>query len=67
MRKLRLLPVVLLTFVFLFSSCVSKKKWTELVNDKEQLDMMLSQTQAQVKSLENDVVTLGDEKNRNQV
>ena len=62
MRKLRLLPIVCLTFVFLFSSCVSKKKWTELMNDKEQLDMMLSQTQEQVKSLENDVVTLGDEK-----
>lgn len=64
MRKLRLLPVVCLTLIFLCSSCVSKKKWTELVNDKEQLDMMLSQTQEQVKSLESDVATLGDEKTK---
>ena len=62
MRKLGLLPVVCLTFVFLFSSCVSKKKWTELMNDKEQLDQMLSQTQDQVKSLENDVAELSEEK-----
>ena len=65
MRKLRLLPIMCLTFIFLLSSsCVSKKKWTELVNDKEQLDMMLSQTQDQVKSLENDVADLGTEKNK---
>lgn len=64
MRKLRLLPVVCLTLIFLCSSCISKKKWTELVNDKEQLDMMLSKTQEQVKTLEGDVATLDEEKTK---
>lgn len=64
MRKLPLLPALCLIFIFLCSSCVSKKKWTELMSDKEQLDNMLSQTQDQVKSLENDIADLGDEKDK---
>ncbi len=64
MRNLRLLPVVCLTLVFVLSSCVSKKKWNELVSDKDQLDQMLSKTQQQVKDLEDNVATLSDEKTK---
>ena len=46
------------------SSCVSKKKWNELVSDKEELDQMLSKTQQQVKNLEENVATLNDEKTK---
>ena len=64
MRNLRLLPVVCLTLVMVLSSCVSKKKWNELVSDKEELDQMLSKTQQQVKNLEENVATLNDEKTK---
>jgi len=45
-----------------FSSCVSKKKFEQLMNDKSSIDQMLSDNQLKVKNLEKDITTLESEK-----
>ena len=45
-----------------FSSCVSKKKFEQLMNDKSSIDQMLSENQMKVKNLEEDVTNLETDK-----
>lgn len=52
MRKLIKLSLILVTIALIFPSCVSKKKFTELLSSKEATDATLAQTQEKVKSLE---------------
>ena len=46
----------------LFSSCVSKKKFEQLMNDKTTIDEVLAENQEKVKNLETNVATLESEK-----
>ncbi len=64
MRKLSLLPVLCLCVVMLTPSCVSKKKFTELMADKDSTAAMLSETKEKVAMLEGNVENLESEKNK---
>lgn len=50
--------LLLLSFIVLMSSCVSKKKWTQLLSDKEMTDQMLADEKGKVKDLEGKVANL---------
>jgi len=52
MRKLINLSLILVAIAIVFPSCVSKKKFTELLSSKETVDATLAQTQSKVKTLE---------------
>ncbi len=53
-----------LVFTLIFSSCVSKKKFNQLINDKESIDKMLTEQRQKVASLEGDVQSLSDAKGK---
>jgi len=50
--------LLLLSVVVLMSSCVSKKKWTQLLSDKASTDQMLETSKNKVKDLEGKVANL---------
>lgn len=50
--------LLLLSVVVLMSSCVSKKKWTQLLSDKASTDQMLETSKNKVKDLEGKVASL---------
>lgn len=50
--------LMLLSIVLLMSSCVSKKKWTQLLSDKASVDSMLETEKNKVKDLEGKVAGL---------
>lgn len=50
--------VMLLSIVVLMSSCVSKKKWNQLLSDKAAVDQMLESEKSKVKDLEGKVANL---------
>jgi chemotaxis protein MotB len=52
MRKLIKLSLLFMAIAVIFPSCVSKKKFTELLGSKEAVDATLAQTQGKVKTLE---------------
>ncbi len=52
MRKLIKLTLIFAAIAIIFPSCVSKKKFTELLSSKEATDASLSQSQSKVKMLE---------------
>lgn len=52
MRKLVKLSLFLVAIALIFPSCVSKKKFTELLSSKEAIDANLASTQSKVKMLE---------------
>ncbi len=62
MRTTFKLAVLCLSLTFIFSSCVSKKKYTELMSNKESLDQMLADSKKKASNLEGDIKTLGEEK-----
>lgn len=62
MRTTFKLAVLCLSLTFIFSSCVSKKKYTELMSNKESLDQMLADSKKKASDLEGDLKTLGEEK-----
>ncbi len=62
MKKGLNLCVLLISFSLVISSCVSKKKWTELMSEKDQTLSTLAETQEQVASLEKDFDALTAEK-----
>lgn len=64
MRKALNLCVLLISFTLILPSCVSKKKWTELMGQKDQIDKTLSETQQQVANLEGDIENLNSEKDQ---
>lgn len=66
MRNRNLLNLVFLSLVcsFIFTSCVSKKKFDQLFNDKEAVDKVLTEQRQKVQSLEGDVETLTDAKTK---
>ncbi len=62
MKKSIHLFLLLISFTLILPSCVSKKKWTELVNQKAEIDQALEGTQTQVSNLEKNLKTLNEEK-----
>ena len=52
MRKLIKLTLMFAAIAIIFPSCVSKKKFTELLSSKEAVDATLASTQSKVKMLE---------------
>ncbi len=62
MRTTFKLAVLCLSLTFIFSSCVSKKKYTELMSNKESLDQMLADSKKRTSALEEDIKALGEEK-----
>ena len=64
MRKLSLLPVLCLCILMLTPSCVSKKKFDELMSDKDATAAMLSETKQKVTMLEGNVSDLEAEKDK---
>jgi len=58
MRKVLNLLFLALAVTLILPSCVSKKKWTELLNDKDALNQTLSETQQKVKMLEGQMADL---------
>lgn len=56
--RLNLNLLMLLSIVVLMSSCVSKKKWTQLLSDKEATDQMLAAEKAKTAELEGKVADL---------
>lgn len=54
--------LVLLAFVFIFSSCVGKKKYTQLLNDKMSVEESLASARKNVSKLETDIKTLEEDK-----
>ncbi len=52
MRKLVKLSLILLAITMIFPSCVSKKKFTELLSSKETIDATLAQTESKLKKIE---------------
>lgn len=64
MRKLSLLPVLCLCMVMLMPSCVSKKKFNELMADKDSTAALLSETKQKVTMLEGNVENLEAEKDK---
>ena len=64
MRKQINLLFISMMAVCVLSSCVSKKKFDQLINDKEAIDQMLADQQTKVKTLEGDLESLKDEKTK---
>ncbi len=62
MRKLIQSLLMCMTLACLLSSCVSKKKFEQLMNDKTTIDQVLAENQEKVKNLETNVATLESEK-----
>jgi len=62
MKKSLQLSLLLIAFTLLLPSCVSKKKWEELVSQKSTLESSLTDTQTQVANLEDDLKVLKEEK-----
>ncbi|MEM9919705.1 MAG: OmpA family protein [Bacteroidota bacterium] len=62
MRKSIYLLILCVSMSAFMSSCVSKKKFTELMGNKESLEKMLSEQKSKVASLEGDVENLQGEK-----
>ncbi len=62
MRKLIQSLLMCMTIACLLSSCVSKKKFEQLMNDKTTIDEVLAENQEMVKNLEANVATLESEK-----
>ena len=62
MRKLIQSLLMCMAIGCLLSSCVSKKKFEQLMNDKSTLDQVLTANQEKVKNLETNVATLELEK-----
>ncbi|MEO1515545.1 MAG: OmpA family protein [Bacteroidota bacterium] len=62
MRKSIYLLILCVSMSAFLSSCVSKKKFNELMGNKESLEKMLSEQKDKVASLEGDVETLQGEK-----
>lgn len=62
MRKQFNLLLFSLVAVFMLSSCVSKKKFDQLLSDKDAIDVALATQHEKVKTLEGDLETLRDEK-----
>ena len=62
MRKALNLFLLMTCFTLILPSCVSKKKWTELMAQKEEVNKNLEETQNQVANLESDIETLNKEK-----
>ncbi|MFK7807181.1 MAG: OmpA family protein [Saprospiraceae bacterium] len=62
MRKMMNWTLVLVAFVFIFSSCVSKKKYTQLMDDKMSVEESLASAQTKVTKLEEDIKTLEEDK-----
>ena len=58
MRKLISIPLMILAIALIFPSCVSKKKFTELMSVKDTTQKSLEQSQQKVKNLEENVATL---------
>ena len=56
--RLNLNLLMLLSIVVLMSSCVSKKKWTQLLSEKESADQMLAAEKAKTADLEGKVAGL---------
>ena len=56
--RLNLNLLMLLSIVVLMSSCVSKKKWTQLLSEKESADQMLAAEKAKTSELEGKVAGL---------
>lgn len=56
--RLNLNLLMLLSIVVLMSSCVSKKKWTQLLSEKESADQMLAAEKAKTAELEGKVAGL---------
>ncbi len=54
--------LVLLAFVFIFSSCVGKKKYTQLMEDKMSVEESLASARKKVSKLETDIKTLEEDK-----
>ncbi len=52
MRKLIKLSLILVAIAVIFPSCVSKKKFTDLLSSKEATDAALAQSESKVKTLE---------------
>jgi chemotaxis protein MotB len=59
--RLNLNLLMLLSIVVLMSSCVSKKKWTQLLSEKETADQMLAAEKAKTAELEGTVAGLESE------
>ena len=64
MRKTMNWAMMLLAFVFIFSSCVSKKKYTQLMDDKMSVEETLASTRKKVSKLEQDIKTLEEDKTK---
>ncbi len=64
MRKMMNWTMPLLAFVLIFSSCVSKKKYTDLMNDKTTIEESLSKAKKKVTELEDEIKTLEEEKSK---
>ncbi len=62
MRILLRATLLCLSFTFIFSSCVSKKKYTELMSNKESVDEMLAESKKKASGLEDDLKTMTEEK-----
>ncbi len=62
MRKQIFALFLCLITINLFTACVSKKKFSQLLNDKEAIDQMLSDKEQKVKDLEASVTELEDAK-----
>lgn len=62
MRKTMNWTLVLLAFVFIFSSCVGKKKYTQLMEDKMSVEESLASARKTVSKLETDIKTLEEDK-----
>jgi len=62
MRKLIQSLLMCMAFGCLLSSCVSKKKFEQLMNDKTTIDQVLSANQKKVRNLETNVAALETEK-----
>jgi chemotaxis protein MotB len=62
MRKTNYWTLMLLSFVLIFSSCVGKKKYTALLNEKMSLEESLASARQKVTKLEDDIKTLEEDK-----
>lgn len=62
MRTTIKMAVLCLSLTFIFTSCVSKKKYTELMTNKESLDQMLADSKKKTADLEGELKNLGEEK-----
>jgi chemotaxis protein MotB len=62
MRKTINWTLMLFSFVLIFSSCVGKKKYTALLNEKMSLEESLASARQKVTKLEDDIKTLEEDK-----